>query len=368
MRRKKTMTDIESEVYHVILSNPMLSQIEIAHQLNMSRTAVSVHISNLTKKGYILGRSYVIGEYEHAVVIGAAMIDLYGKSFNPLIPEDSNPGKISIHPGGVSRNISENLARLGIKTSLITSLANDPFSEIIRRNCLEVGINLSHAYENKDDPSTMYVAILDKDGEMNLALSDTTALDNMPISHLESKDTILEHADILVVDASLPRHLMQYLVDKYPQQRIVLDPVSIGKAEHLYDMVGKFHTVKCNKMEASYLADIPINSKEEVQKAAQVLLDKGIEQVFITMGPDGVYYASKTEQGFVESKADNIVNVTGAGDAFTAGIVYGMLSNLNMHDIAQFASGASALSLQSMLTVNPELSIEKVKSYIKKEQ
>lgn len=363
MRKKKPMTDIESEVYHVILSNPMLSQIEIAHQLNMSRTAVSVHISNLTKKGYILGRSYVIGEYEHAVVIGAAMIDLYGKSFDPLIPEDSNPGRISIHPGGVSRNISENLARLGIKTSLITSLAQDPFSEIIRRNCLEVGVNLSHAYENKEDPSTMYVAILDKDGEMKLALSDTTGLDNMPQAHLESKDSVLEHADILVIDASLPRHLVAYLVNKYPEQKIILDPVSIGKVSHLKDLVGKFHTIKCNRMEAAYLAEMEINDKEDVKKAASILLDKGIAQVFITLGQKGVYYASHKESGFAESKAKRIVNVTGAGDAFTAGIVYGMLSNYSMSDIADFASRVSAFSLESMLTVNPELNIEKIKNF-----
>ncbi len=365
MRKKKSMTDIESDVYHVILANPMLSQIEIAHQLNMSRTAVSVHISNLTKKGFILGRSYVIGEYEHAVVIGAAMIDLYGKSFNPLVSSDSNPGKISIHPGGVSRNISENLARMGIKTSLITSLSNDPFSEIIRRSCAEVGINLSHAYENKEDPSTMYVAILDTDGDMNLALSDTTGLDNMPKSHLESKDTILEHADILVVDASLPAHLMEYLVEKYPQQRIVLDPVSIGKSRQLKGLIGKFHTLKCNRMEAAYLADTPINHKEDVVEVVDKLLKKGLKQVFVTMSGDGVYYSNGIEKGFVDTKATKILNVTGAGDAFTAGVVYGMLSNLNMREIAEFASGASALSLKSMLTVNPELSIEKVKEIMK---
>lgn len=368
MRKKKAMTDIESDVYHVILENPMLSQIEIAHQLNMSRTSVSVHISNLTKKGYILGRSYVIGEHEHVVVIGAAMIDLYGKSFNPLISNDSNPGRIVMHPGGVSRNISENLARLGIQTSLITSLGNDSFSEIIRRNCLEVGINLSHSYESKTDPSTMYVAILDTNGEMNLALSDTTAIDNMPKSHLESKEVILENADILVVDASLPYHLMEYIVRRFPEHRIVLDPVSIGKAKQLRDLVGKFHTIKCNKLEAAYLSSTNIESLEDVKLAGQRLLAKGITQVFITLGADGVYYCSTESSGFVSSKAKSIVNVSGGGDAFTAGVVYGMLGKMAINDIAEFASVASAISLESMLTVNPELSIEKVREYTQKEK
>ena len=303
-------------------------------------------------------------EYEDIVLIGAAIVDIYGKSFERLIPSDSNPGRISIYPGGVSRNVSENLGRLGLKVSLITSLSQDPFSQVIRKSCAEVGINLSHAYENKKDPSSMYMAILDEEGEMNLALSDTTVLDNMPISHLEGKDRVFRNANILVIDPSLPRHLMQYIVEKYPEQRIILDPVSIGKAKHLYDFVGKFHTIKCNEMEASYLSDIGIEDSKDIKKAATILLGKGLDQVFITRSKKGVYYASKSENGFVQSYAKEIVNVTGAGDAFTAGIVYGMTNHLNLRETAEFASSMSALSLESIRTVNPELSIERVKEYM----
>lgn len=367
MAKKKPMTQAETEVYHTILENPLLSQIEIAHKLNLSRSTVSVHISNLMKKGYILGRSYVIGEYEHAVVIGAAMVDLYGKSFDVLIPQDSNPGEISIYPGGVSRNISENLARLGIKVSLITSLSNDPFSELIRRNSSEVGINLTHSYENRDEVSTMYVAILDQEGDMQLALSDTTALDNMPLEHIQAKKSVIEHADILVIDASLPSEIMQYLAHEHPNQKIVIDPVSIGKARKIYHYVGEFHTIKCNRLEAEYLSDCSIESLEDVPKAAQALLNKGLKQVFITLGKEGAYYASKDQQGFLPSYAKKVVNVTGAGDAFTAGIVYGMLSQLNIQEIAQFATSMSSLSLESMQTVNPSMSLEKVKHKMREE-
>lgn len=207
MRNKKEMTQTEAEIYHAILEDPSLSQIEIAQNLNLSRTAVSVHISNLMKKGYILGRSYVLGRSKHVVAIGSAMLDLYGKSDGPLIAKDSNPGEISLYPGGVSRNISENLARIGIEVCLITSLSKDPFSDVIKVNASDVGFDLSHAYENKDDRTTMYVAILDEKGDMLLALSDTTGLDHMPVTHIQSKHDVIDAADLLVMDASLPASL-----------------------------------------------------------------------------------------------------------------------------------------------------------------
>lgn len=74
---------------------------------------VAVHISNLQKKGYISGRIYLVNDFDYAVGIGAANVDICGRSKNPIIMADSNPGAMSISLGGVTRNICENLARLG---------------------------------------------------------------------------------------------------------------------------------------------------------------------------------------------------------------------------------------------------------------
>ena len=154
------------------------------------------------------------------------MIDLYGKSTNPLIEGESNPGKVEIHPGGVSRNISENLARLGIKVSLITSLCDDPFGKVIKDSCDDLGIDLTHSYFLEHEVSTIYMALLDNDGEMKLALSDTTALDKMPMDHIIRKESAINRGEVIVMDASLPQEIMRYVVNHHKDKRIIIDPVS----------------------------------------------------------------------------------------------------------------------------------------------
>lgn len=305
-----------------------------------------------------------MGKYKSVVIIGAVMIDLYGKSMEPLLDGESNPGNITIHPGGVSRNISENLARLGIKVNLISSICDDPFGKVIKNNCDNLGIDYSNSYFIEDEISTIYMAILDNDGEMNLALSDTTALDKMPLSHIVQKESIFNHSEIIVVDPSLPEDLICYIVEHYKNKKIIVDPVSIGKASKLKKIIGKFHTLKCNRNEAEFLSGIKINNQSSLELASKTLIDKGITQVFITLGANGVFYQNLEEIGRIKSIATKIVNVTGAGDAFTAGVVYCMLLDSNIKNTAEFASAMSAFSLRDMRAVSPELSLDKIKKII----
>lgn len=367
-RKKRLMTDTEKKIFRLLSDDPMISQQELAYRSGLSRSSVSVHISNLTKKGYIAGRGYVISEYESVVVIGAAMIDIFGKSKNTLLAEESNPGNVMIHPGGVSRNISENLARIGIKVNLITSICDDPFGKVIRNSCDELGIDLSHSYFLENDVSTIYMAILDEDGEMNVALSDTSALDKMPLEHIIRKESAINRGEVIVMDASLPEELMRYVVEKHADKRIIIDPVSIGKAHKLVGFIGKFHTVKCNKHEAEFLSGIAINDHASLERAATVLMDKGVKQLFITLGKEGVYYRDHTKSGVLPSMVRNLVNVTGAGDAFTAGVAYCTLSNIDIEQTAKFASVMSSLSLESMRAVNPQLTLHEINSRLDKDK
>lgn len=365
-KRDKSMTDSEKKIFRILSYEPMISQIDLAKRVGISRSSASVHISNLSKKGYIVGRGYVMSEYASIVVIGASMIDLYGKSRDPLLDGESNPGKVTIFPGGVSRNISENLSRLGVKINLITSICDDPFGEIIKNNCESLGIDYSHSYFLENEASTIYMAILDNDGEMKMALSDTTALDKMPLDHIIRKEAVIERAEVIVMDASLPEDIMHYIVDHNKDKITIIDPVSIGKAHKLKNFIGKFHTVKCNLNEAEYLSGIKITDQQSLEQASASLMDKGVKQVFITMGAKGVHYHNEFEQGQMETMANEIVNVTGAGDAFTAGVAYCALSNLNITETAKFASAMSSFSLASIRAVSPELALHKINDIIDK--
>ena len=86
------MTQRERQILRLIEADPMISQEALADKLGIARSSVAVHISNLIRKGCIAGRGYVLRTNDYVVVGGGANVDICGRSWEPLVPEDSNPG------------------------------------------------------------------------------------------------------------------------------------------------------------------------------------------------------------------------------------------------------------------------------------
>ena len=300
------------------------------------------------------------------VVIGASMIDIVGKSFNPLIHLDSNPGQIRVSAGGVSRNISENLARLGAHVTLLTALCDDSFGEMIIDSCERAHVDISKAYRVHGEATTSYIAILNNQGDMDLALSDTAALDKIPVEYILEHDALIKISEILVIDSVLPEDVMDVIGKKYAKtHRIFVDPISVGKAKSIKDRLHYFHTLKCNRLEAEYLSDIKIETDEDVITAAQILRSNGIQCVYITLGAKGVYYQTELEAGFMKAKPCAIQNATGAGDAFMAGLVYAKLNAYDEERCVRFALECASIAIESIYTVNPKMSLEFVRERLK---
>ena len=115
------MTQRERQILRLIEADPMISQQQIADELEITRSSAAVHISNLMKKGYIAGKGYVLRTGAYAVVVGGVNVDIGGASFAPLVGADSNPGKVSVTLGGVGRNIAHNLRLMGTDVRMMTA-------------------------------------------------------------------------------------------------------------------------------------------------------------------------------------------------------------------------------------------------------
>ena len=125
------MTNREKELLELIKMNPTISQKELADTLKITRSSVGVHITNLIKKGYVIGKGYLLKEGEYISIVGGANMDIIGFPSDKLIIKDSNPGQVKVVLGGVGRNIRENLVRLGVETKLISAVGSDVYGEKI---------------------------------------------------------------------------------------------------------------------------------------------------------------------------------------------------------------------------------------------
>ena len=355
------MTQREREILKLIEENPMISQEELSARLGIARSSVAVHISNLTRKGCIVGRGYVLRSGSYVVVVGGANVDIGGRSWDRLVPEDSNPGLVSLSLGGVGRNIAHNLSLLGADVRMLTAYGDDLYGQQLSAACTAAGIDMSGALKLRDDRTSTYLYITGPDGDMALAVSDMTICERITPEYLSSHLTLLQNARAVVCDANIPAQSLQYLAENCTAP-LFCDPVSTIKAAKLRPILGRIHTLKPNRMEAELLSGIPIRDERDVEMAAEKLLSMGLRRVFISLGSDGMYAATCQESCWMDNLPCRMVNTTGCGDSSMAALVWATLEGLSLTDSVRAALAAGSITIESPETISPNMSAEELRS------
>lgn len=306
-------------------------------------------------------------------------MDINGFSRDPLNMFDSNPGRVEYCPGGVGRNIAENLLRLGAEVRFIGVIGDDPGGELIRNSSARIGLNIEHSLfvRSTGQATSVYIALMDSNGEMKLALADMDILEQMTTKHLESKAGIIRESAIVLLDTNLPERIINFTVDRYGGGPLFfLDPVSARKAPKAASRIGFFDTLKMGRAEASILSGIEIPAanapgkavtaemREKLNDAANRLISKGVRRVFITLGKEGVYAACAGKSFFCPVRYVPPLNTSGGGDAFMAGIVYGTLRGWDEEATVSFSLAMARITVQSKSTVSPEMCLELVEKDI----
>ena len=348
------MTQRERQILELISRNPMISQAELADSLGIARSSAAVHISNLIKKGHIVGKGYVLRSGSYAVVVGGANVDIGGRSRSALVAGDSNPGKVGLSIGGVGRNIAHNLSLLGTDVRMLTAYGDDLYGQGLVDACNAAGIDMSHARLLRDEATSTYLYIAGQDGDMALAVSDMAICDRIDPEYLASHYALLQNARVIVCDTNIPAESLQYLTEQFSAP-IFCDPVSTAKAEKLRPILGRLHTLKPNKMEAELLSGIPIRDRADVETAADRLLSTGLKRVFLSLGSDGMYAATQEESLWMENLPCKMVNTTGCGDSAMAALVWAYLEELSLEESVRAALAAGSITIESPETISPEM-------------
>ena len=358
------MTQRERQILQLIEANPMIQQQEIADKLGITRSSVAVHISNLTKKGCIAGKGYVLRTGSYAVVVGGVNVDIGGRSFKALVAEDSNPGEVMTSLGGVGRNIAHNMSLMGLDVRLLSAYGDDLNGERVAASCSELGIDLSHALRVPGGTTSTYLYITDPEGEMALAVSDMEVCKRITPEYLSKNLALLQNAQVVVADANIPEESLKFLAENLFVPLFV-DPVSTVKAEKIKSILPKIHTLKPNRIEAELLSGVKIENEEDAEKAAKALIEKGVRRVFISMGAKGVFAATAKESlwhGIIPGK---MVNTTGCGDAFMGALVWAYLEGMDLKDTAAAGLAAGSIAMESDETINPLMCEEVLKNRMK---
>jgi pseudouridine kinase len=301
------------------------------------------------------------GDAPFVAVIGAANIDIHGKSKQPLRSNDSNPGSINTSVGGVARNIAENLARLGVDCRLVSAVGNDHYGQTLLRLSNEAGVDVHNVLEIASAATSTYLSVLDETGDMQVAIADMSIMEQLTAERLKPAQPMLREAAMLVIDTNLPDDAIVWLTDSFTDKPIFADTVSSSKAPRLRPYLSSIHTLKSSPVEVEALTGLEAQTPAQLSVLARYLHTQGVERVFITRGEQGVFYSTRQGEFQGEQKLPRddhaVQNAGGAGDAFLAGLVYAWLEEQTLQDSLQFALTTADITLSHKETNNPALSL-----------
>ena len=300
-------------------------------------------------------------------VVGGINIDIEGSPFEKLKYHDSNPGRINLAFGGVGRNIAENAERLGGDVAMVSVIGDDQMGKAAKMELEDLGVDTSCIRTLQGRNSAMYLSILDDRKDMELALCDMDIIEAITPAFLEDYRDFIAGSGIIALDGNLSEELLCCCVEMFRGIPVFFDPVSSAKAVKARNCLGGFDSIKPNIIEAEILTGITIDGDEDVRRAADRLLEKGVKRVFITLNRDGVYYRDSESEGFIRP-ADNlkIVSATGAGDSFSATILLGSVQQRKTDESARMGMAAASIAMESGGAVNREMNLKELLRRINK--
>ena len=369
-RKLVTDTNKKDQLYALIRNNPFISQQELANELGLSRSAVAGHIAGLIRERRLLGRAYVLPDSRPVLCIGAANLDRKMSTLATLQMGTSNPVRSEEVFGGVGRNIAENLARLSIPVALLTALGDDAAGHALQTHAEDAGIDMRGSLHLSNTSSGTYTAVLDEHGEMLLAMANMQLYEQLTPAFLHSRQPQRAAAALTVCDLNLGHDSVQALLADARQDAahmgsaaapLVIVAVSQPKMAHLPQDLTGLRLLILNRGELETRVARALPTAFDVRAACREVQRQGARQVVVTCGGEGVYFTDgDTLDAPIEHLAArevDAVDVTGAGDAFSAAVCWSLYHDSGDLKLAcRRGLKLAAMTLESAATVSPHIS------------
>lgn len=277
------------------------------------------------------------------LIIGAQNIDLFARSKSEYILHDSNPSKIHLAFGGVGCNIASNLSILGNQVDFLTVFGGDYFGQLAKQNLDDLNINYKESRVVKDAGNSIYLGVMDKANDLYLGLNDMDILTNLDVTFFKDKTQYIENFEVLVIDNNLSLDALQYLLKTFKHKKIIMDAVSAAKVIKLYELLSYISLLKLNLIELNALSD-----KNETSEKLNDLIKRGLSSVILTNSAQNIIYKNSVTEIVTRPKTiKKIENATGAGDAFLAGFIHGLMQEKSESDCLNIGKKTAYQCLRS---------------------
>jgi ribokinase len=285
------------------------------------------------------------------VVMGSFVVDLMGRA--PHLPQPGETVKgttFKMGPGGKGSNQAVAAKRAKANVELITKVGKDEFGSIAINNFKAEGFNTDYVFEDENIETGAALILVDDVTSENEILVTLGACGNITQDDLISVKDIIKSADIFVTQLETNVDAIKTCI-KWAHEnnvKVILNPAPIQEISD--EVLGMVDIITPNEVEASILTGINIETEIDARNAAIKLQEKGIENVVITLGSKGAYVRSGEVEEIINPYKVNVIDTTGAGDAFNGGFVTALSEGKSIFESARFGNALAALSVTKIGT------------------
>jgi ribokinase len=298
------------------------------------------------------------GASKKIVVVGSSNTDMVIKT--PRLPKPGETiigGEFFMAAGGKGANQAAAAARAGGDVHFIARIGDDVFGRQSLDGFVRDGLHIEHVIRDKNAASGVALIIVAPDGENSIAVaSGANAL--LGVEDIQRAKDIIASADIVLMQLESPFETVIEAAEVASAAGVpvILNP---APAQALGDeLLSRLSYLTPNKTEAEIMTGITLIAKADLDKAADILLDKGIKGVLITLGSKGVYVASPEVKEVVPAFPVTPVDTTAAGDAFNGALAVALAEGRTLLEAARFGNAAAAIATTT-LGAQPSLPLRK---------
>ena len=292
------------------------------------------------------------------VVLGAVFVDIKGYPEGIYIPAGRNAGRVEQIYGGVSRNVTEDIANCELRPTFVSLVDDTAVGADVIRRLKNHKVNTQYMRQVPDGMGT-WLAVFDHEGDVVASISKRPNL--MPILNIleEKGEEIFSKADSIVIEVDMDKAIVKKtlsMAKKYgkPVYGVVAN-MSIGLERR--DFLKELSAFVCNIQEAGLLfcTDFSENTPQElVEMISQRVIQARIPRLVVTLGAQGAVYADcNGEKGYCPARTVEVKDTTGAGDSFCAGLSVGLTYGKSLKEACEIGTYLAASVIVTTENVCP---------------
>lgn len=285
-----------------------------------------------------------------SVVFGSFVVDLMARS--PRLPQQGETvigSLFQMGAGGKGFNQCVAAHKAGADVTMMTKVGNDSFANVALDMMAELNMDTSGMLRGETATGCALI-LVDANTSQNEIVVVPGACGDFNAQDLQTLRPALEQADFLLTQLETNLQATQSAIAMVHQAggRVILNPAPAQAVpEETLSMV---YAITPNETEAELLTGIALHTLEDMERASQWFIDRGVQVVIITLGSKGVYVCHGQQGRLIAANAVDAVDTTGAGDAFNGGLLTALAEGQDIYQSVAFAQALAGLSVQKIGT------------------